>query len=908
MNISSVRTPPSAVQASVLAAVDAMQAGMLVFDSQDHVVFWNRALIALIPGFGEILADGIHLDDVLTLATDYNLFNADPHENWAERQGMLARAGGSCDETSPNGRHIRLSWSQSGGVRVLIAMILAGPGAPICLTRPPAPPPGEWVWETDGQARITYLSENFQETTGLRPNAFIGRNDIFLARYFVVNPVNFRHYLECLAQQVPFSDFRLHHRGSSGDRHYRLAGKPVFDAEGNFRGYRGTGSDITELKRSELELEASDARFRAIFEHAALGLAVIKKGGQIAQVNPTFAAMLGYEPEELRGISYSSLTHPADRDADTALARRLVTREIDRYSLETRYLHKDGSVFWGRFTVSLVRGDRHGFAIAVIENIDHRKHAEQELATFRAVVEASNEAVAILSPQGNVVYLNPAAERLFNRPLGDSVGRSYRMWYPESSNNFLAEVVTPSLIRGESWEGVLDAHDSARRVFPLWQRAGVVQGASGRPEFYFSFMHDHSAQQSFEDELLEAKDEAEDANSAKTRFLAAASHDLRQPLQALNMFVSVLGSGDHDATTAGLIERVRECANALESLLNSLLDVSKLEAGLVVVDEETFALQPVLKRLFKEFQPQAEFQGLALRMVPTDAHIQTDPSLLERILRNYIANALRYTRSGKVLMGCRRHGQSLRIEIWDTGIGIPRKELRNIFREFHQVGNPGRDRRQGLGLGLAIVERLAALLGHRINVVSVPGKGSMFSVDVPLVASKAAVTPPRQLSLDMNSRGATIVVVDDEPDVLDAMQVLLGSWGHRVVPACGIEEALAAVRGLEKMPDLIIADYRLGMGHTGGQAIAGIRGVTNTMIPAIIVTGDTAPERLRQAEACGHGLLHKPVRPDVLRSAIDQALATQPRKPRKGKDKKARSTQAENGLKGKKTARKRKLS
>ena len=238
-------------------------------------------------------------------------------------------------------------------------------------------------------------------------------------------------------------------------------------------------------------------------------------------------------------------------------------------------------------------------------------------------------------------------------------------------------------------------------------------------------------------------------------------------------------------------------------------------------------------------------------------------------------NAVRYTGTGRILFGCRRRGQMLRLEVWDTGIGIPREELKNIFREFHQVGNAERDRRQGLGLGLAIVERLANLLDHRISVASTEGKGSVFAVEVPLVERHAARDRARQLPLGLSRAGAAIVVIDDELDVRESLGMLIESWGHRVISAANADEAIRRLPALGRPPDLFLADYRLQDGDTGGQAIARVEVHLRAedKVPAIILTGDTAPERLAQAQALGHGLLHKPVQPDALRAAIDEALA-----------------------------------
>ncbi len=627
---------------------------------------------------------------------------------------------------------------------------------------------------------------------------------------------------------------------------------------------------------AQCDRREDDRRFRAIFDHAALGIAVVRPGGFLAQANQAMEAMFGYSATELSHMGFPDLTHPDDRDADAAAACMLAKREMESYSRENRYLRRDGSTFWGRITASLVPGDDHDrFTVVMIEDIDARKRAEANLSLFRKVMDAAHEAVAILSPSGHILYANSAYGRLFGVPPGAVFGSHYRTYFPATSQEILDRTVGVALLRGESWEGVVEAADSSGRTFPLWQRAGVVRDEIGRVQFYFAFMHDHTDQQLFEDELFDAKEAAEEANVAKTRFLAAASHDLRQPMQALSMFIAVLAGRPMDPGQQALVSRIQDSVTALEGLLNSLLDVSKLEAGLVVPHQSEFSVAPMMDRLAAEFEPLCAAAGLSLKVVPCKAVVRSDPALLERILRNLLNNAVRYTKTGRVLFGCRRVGRSVAFQVWDTGIGIPQAEIRNIFREFHQVGNPERDRRQGLGLGLAIVERLSQLLDHPVAVRSQEGLGSLFSVQVPVATRAPAALAPCQLQLGLARKGAAILVIDDEPDVRESLELLLESWGHVVLAAASAEDALRRLPAWGRMPELIIADYRLQNGDTGGQAIARVEVHLRPVarLPAIILTGDTAPERLQQAQALGHGLLHKPVQPDALRKMIDSALA-----------------------------------
>ena len=261
---------------------------------------------------------------------------------------------------------------------------------------------------------------------------------------------------------------------------------------------------------------------------------------------------------------------------------------------------------------------------------------------------------------------------------------------------------------------------------------------SGKPHFdkddqflgYRGVSRDVTQRWLAQEEILLAKEEAELADQAKSRFLASASHDLRQPLQALNLFVSALADLEDDPEKNNILERTQTSLDALASLLNALLDISRLEAGLIVPDKSNFGFG-YISRLAEEFVPVAEAQGLSLRVVPSNLVLHSDPIMLETIIRNLLANALKYTDTGKILLGCRRRGDMVRIEIWDTGRGTPEAQRELIFEEFYQIGNEARDREKGLGLGLSIVQRTAILLGHPIQVRSELGRGSVFAIDVP---------------------------------------------------------------------------------------------------------------------------------------------------------------------------------
>lgn len=380
--------------------------------------------------------------------------------------------------------------------------------------------------------------------------------------------------------------------------------------------------------------------------------------------------------------------------------------------------------------------------------------------------------------------------------------------------------------------------------------------------------------------LQEERDRAQTADRAKTRFLAAASHDLRQPIHALGLLISTLSvlgrRGDVPSGEArSLASSAKAIVGNLSGLLNALLDISKLDAGVVTVARENVDLGELFRSLRDEFAVTARAKGLSWRVVDTSAHADTDPMMLKRILDNLLTNAFRYTNSGGVLLGCRRRGTRVEIQVWDTGLGIPGDQKAAVFEEFVQLNNPARDKAQGLGLGLAIVRRTAELLGHPLELVSAPGRGSMFSVTLPSVHVATSALP---INAPQDQTAASLMIVDDEREVLDAMVGLLTLDGHRIYAGQSAAEVQAAHRkALKKGPapvDLIVADYRLRDNATGVEAIKSLSSYLGRAVPGIIVTGDTSPSRIREATASGFRILHKPVSGDDLREAIAAVLAS----------------------------------
>ncbi|MEQ8504768.1 MAG: PAS domain S-box protein [Rhodospirillales bacterium] len=639
----------------------------------------------------------------------------------------------------------------------------------------------------------------------------------------------------------------------------------------------GAAKEITQDKRWEEALADSESKLQATSRTARVGYWEHFPEDNRTVCSPVLWRIWGLRPGRAgpTGKVFLDMVHPDDRSRIAAAYENPEPNSRHEY----RVLRPDGSV---RFVYEDLTADfdEHGRAqrlFGVAQDITERKRAEEALRDselrYHAIVEDQTELIRRCTPDGLRTFVNEAycqyygvpREKLIGRPVGSELGEGeaavrlaiiQRIGATNPIEENLHRVAGPNgKVSWQQW--------TERAVFDGDGRMVEIQGV-GR---------DVTATKEAEEMLAEAKDAAEQASAAKSRFLAAASHDLRQPLQALAMFVNVLSERDLDDKAKQLINRIRDCSEALERLLGSLLDISKLDAGLFVPQRREFSLGAVIERLCSEIRPLAEEKGLSLNMVPCSLLVDSDPGLLDRLLRNLMTNAVRHTETGKILVGCRRAGPNVRVEVWDTGVGIPQGQLGMIFEEFHQVGNPARDRREGLGLGLAIVHRLSNLLDHPVDVQSWEGRGSRFGVTLPLAGehAPAEMTLPADEHADVT--GAVVVGIDDEADIREALELLLVGWGYDAIVAGSAVEAIAKLEQERKNPDLVVADYRLKLGHTGADAILAIRHVWGQDVPGFLLTGDTGPDRLREAAASGFEVMHKPIQPEKLRLMVAESIA-----------------------------------
>jgi two-component system, chemotaxis family, CheB/CheR fusion protein len=537
---------------------------------------------------------------------------------------------------------------------------------------------------------------------------------------------------------------------------------------------------------------------------------------------------------------------------------------------------------------------RNEGVVVTFTDMSSMKAVQQELETARAysesIIDTVRQPLIVLDDALCLVSANRSFYSTFEVEPGGAVGRPFASQLDAPALQRFLERIRTELEAIEDHEIELDLPALGRRSLLVSART-LREAATAKRRILVAF-DDVTDRKHADQALTLAKSQAERANRGKSRFLAAASHDLRQPLQTLSLLQGILMKRIKDAGTLRLVGKIEETLGAMSGMLNTLLDINQLEAGIVRPDVSDFPIAELLDRLRAEFSYHAESRKLGWRVVSSSAIVRSDPRLLEQMLRNLLSNAVKYTRQGKILLGCRRRGDTLRIEVRDTGIGIPADQLQAVFEEFHQLDNPARERALGLGLGLSILQRLANLLDHPIDVRSELGSGTVFAVEVPLGHLAAGERPVvgSDVPAHVTPHTGEILIVEDDPMIREMLVLLFEDEGHRTVAAADGREAFAlAARGTLR-PDLVIADYNLPGGLTGLQVAAALRTTLHNEVPVIIITGDISSDTLFEIAQQGCLYLHKPVKVvDLMRLTQSLIAPTQARAPA---EKRIQTTQA----------------
>jgi PAS domain S-box-containing protein len=484
--------------------------------------------------------------------------------------------------------------------------------------------------------------------------------------------------------------------------------------------------------------------------------------------------------------------------------------------------------------------------------------------------------MVIVDQAGEIVLINRQTEKMFGFNRAELIGRNIEALLPKRIREPHVDLRTNYTKNPKPRPMGVEMELNGRRQngdeFPVEISLSPVFADDSA--FIASVIRDVSARKEMEVELIKARQEAERANSANSAFLAAASHDLRQPVQALNLLNGALRRTVKESKALEMLESQNQSLVAMTNLLNSLLDISRLDAGAMTAEFEQFPINQLIDQLESEFSRQAGQKGLSFAARRCDAVVHSDPNLLTEIMQNFVSNSIRYTKNGEIQLQCTQTDSHCRIEVRDTGIGIEPDKLEKIFEAFYQCKQPGSNN-EGFGLGLAIVSRLADLLDHKINVESTLGEGSCFCISIPIVDTKPSTVDKysgAQNNISKASASGTIILIEDDYQVAEALKLLLGTEGYDVVSATTRNEAVQVSSQMRRPPDLIISDYHLGDSSNGVETIDALRSHFDADIPALIITGDTSQvvDHARRIE--NSVLLNKPVDPDHILDLVEKAI------------------------------------
>lgn len=724
------------------------------------------------------------------------------------------------------------------------------------------------LWVADSEHRIIYANPAMADIAGIPQECIVGL-----------------HVLNDFGEETigDFRKFYLATVNSEKPTKYECivvtpAGRQTWQSgwlipqknDGQYSGMICTAQDTSEKNQSRLIKQASEARFRALL-HAIPGVSVIGFGtdSTIHYWNQASERLYGYTANEALGQNVLDLIVPGELHENCQLLIRHLFESGESTSAEERVLrHRDGSlvsVYSSHAYVHVPGQNPEMFCVGI--DLTERKRAEEALRKReiyqRALLDNFPFMVWLKDEQSRFLAVNKTFANEFKWPSPESlVGK----------NDF--DITTPELARLYRADDRWVMESGASRQFEEltgvpeelhWVEAfksplivdGEVTGTVG-------FARDITSRKRNELELLAAKAEADSANRAKSHFLAAASHDLRQPLTALSLYVGLLKERTPPESTE-LVDAIQNCVDSLSELLTDLLDISKLEAGIVVPKLSDFSVDDMLASLVSVHALEAEQKGLQIRWRPSETEASCDPQLFRRILGNLLANAVRYTRNGGVLIARRRrHGRHW-VEIWDTGIGIPAEKTDLIFDEFIQLNDDSLHR--GSGLGLAIVAKTAALLGLQIRMLSRLGRGSMFAIELP---ASQKVRAERKSSITRMIRPFRIALIDDNDQVLQALAMALESIGHRVIQA---QDGKTLFERLgEQAPDIVVSDFRLSLAENGFDVIQEARHQFGPTLPAFIITGDTDPAIIRKMAGRGITVHYKPLSVENLLTIINETV------------------------------------
>jgi PAS domain S-box-containing protein len=624
----------------------------------------------------------------------------------------------------------------------------------------------------------------------------------------------------------------------------------------------------------------------SLFDAAPDATLLVNTDGRIERLNVQAERLFGYQREELLGQPIELLIPQRFRNIHRNHRREFANNPRVRAmggSLDLHARHSNGSEFPIDVNLSPIQLQGRMVISASIRDVTESQKAARELAATvgqlrsekafsDSLITTQQGIVLVLDHEARITLVNPYFESLTAYKANEVIGLDwFDTFIPENERSSIRAFFFDVMSKGinEGYVNAIVTKSGDQRMIQWHSK--TMEDADGSIIGLLSTGYDVTEQEAAAVTLREAKDEADRANRIKTRFLAAASHDLRQPLQSVGLYLSILSRLLDHPKAQDVGDKMRNSLDTMGEILDVLLDISKLESGSIEAQPREFPLQQLLDQIAADNFPFAEKRGLALHIEPTSLIVKSDPVLLRRIIENFVGNALRYTESGKVSIACRSNGENVRIDVSDTGLGIPQDALETIFEEYFQLDNPVRDRSKGLGLGLAIVKHIARLLDHSLDVQSVPGQGSTFSVSLPKVGVgiEAETLPLRPAAITRTDHAVTVLIIDDDPAIIDATAMFLEIEGFDVHTAVSGDDALTKIEdGLR--PDVVVSDYRLP-GLNGVEVVRRIRNLAGDDVPTIIMTGDTSAQEISSANLMRCIVLHKPIKSERLISIIHES-------------------------------------
>ncbi len=749
--------------------------------------------------------------------------------------------------------------------------------------------------DADADYALVYVNQAFERLTGYSAAEVLGRNPCFLQNddRDQVGREDIRRALNA-TEPVTVTLRNYRKDGSLFFAEMRLS--PLYDTAGRLTHYLGIHNDVT----GQCLNQSKASRFDALVEASPLGIGMLDEQGVVVEVNDTLVEIVGAPSRAAivgKALYEFNISKSEQAQASVAAARsgvQGVTAQLAWTSL------------WGKNVQAEVHftpihDSNQGFLAFQVIIDDMTEQVANEAKLERLVRQRTAELDTTLeelrsSEQRFQVAAAGANDGMWDWP---DLQQDAQWWSPRlyellgyapgevaaTRQNFKTRVHADDAAAVFAAEAECIAHgeplDVEYRVKTktgdcLWRRARarLIRNRPGEPVRMAGSLQDVSEQRATAAALREARDQAEQATATKSRFLAAASHDLRQPLQSIAMYLAILSRPAEPTVVQDITGKMQQSLVAMQELLDALLDISKLDSGAIAAEARDFPIQDLLDCISAGNALHAEQQGLGFSVAASSAVVHSDPALLQRIVENFVANAIRHTQAGQVRVACLVAGEQARIEVSDTGSGIPADALATIFEEYVQLGNPERNRSKGLGLGLAIVKHLATVLGHAIQVESTPGEGSTFSVTLPLARSQLLAQPTLRAidTLPVAMGDCSVLLVDDDSAIVEAAAILLEIEGF-TVHAAGDSAAALALAHTGVAIDILVTDYRLP-GANGVVLIQGVRAALKRELPAILLTGDTSVPEVEATDLPACALVRKPIDAKKLMQLIRTAVHT----------------------------------